>query len=54
MHFKFSFQAASSFRSCFGPIPIPPDWDSATPVADRRGTKNGLWRLIGGLNTLTG
>ncbi len=31
-----------------------PDWDSTTPVADRRGAKNGLWRLIGGLNALTG
>jgi hypothetical protein len=24
------------------------------PVADRRGANNGLWRLIGGLNALTG
>jgi transposase len=31
-----------------------PDWGAATPVADRRGSKNGQWRLIGGLNALTG
>jgi transposase len=31
-----------------------PDWAGATPVADRRGAANGLWRLIGGLNALTG
>jgi hypothetical protein len=31
-----------------------PDWGAATPVADRRESKNGLWRLIGGLNALTG
>jgi len=31
-----------------------PDWGGAPPVADRRGAKNGLWRLIGGLNALTG
>jgi transposase len=31
-----------------------PDWDGTPPVADRRGANNGLWRLIGGLNALTG
>jgi transposase len=31
-----------------------PDWAGAKPVADRRGASNGLWRLIGGLNALTG
>jgi len=31
-----------------------PDWGGTAPVADRRGANNGLWRLIGGLNALTG
>lgn len=31
-----------------------PDWAGVVPVADRRGANNGLWRLIGGLNALTG
>jgi transposase len=31
-----------------------PDWADVVPVADRRGANNGLWRLIGGLNALTG
>jgi len=31
-----------------------PDWAGEPPVADRRGASNGLWRLIGGLNALTG
>jgi transposase len=31
-----------------------PDWGGAAAVADRRGANNGLWRLIGGLNALTG
>ena len=31
-----------------------PDWAGEVPVADRRGANNGLWRLIGGLNALTG
>jgi transposase len=31
-----------------------PDWAGAPPVADRRKAANGLWRLIGGLNALTG
>jgi len=31
-----------------------PDWAGATPVADRQGANNGLWRLIGGLNARTG
>jgi len=31
-----------------------PDWDAVPPVADRRGANNGVWRLIGGLNALTG
>ena len=31
-----------------------PDWAGEPPVADRRGANNGLWRLIGGLNALTG
>jgi hypothetical protein len=30
------------------------DWGSEPAVADRRGANNGLWRLIGGLNALTG
>ena len=30
------------------------DWGSEPAVADRRGAKNGLWRLIGALNPLTG
>ena len=31
-----------------------PDWAGEPPVADRRGANNGLWRVIGGLNALTG
>ena len=31
-----------------------PDWAAATPVADRWGSKQGLWRTMGGLNALTG
>lgn len=31
-----------------------PGRSGAPPVADRRGANNGLWRLIGGLNALTG
>ena len=31
-----------------------PDWGAVVPVADRQGANNGLWRLIGGLNALTG
>jgi DDE superfamily endonuclease len=31
-----------------------PDWGAETPVADRRGSKQGLWRLMGALNPLTG
>jgi transposase len=31
-----------------------PDWAAAPPVADRRRSPAGLWRLIGGLNPLTG
>jgi len=31
-----------------------PAWAGAPPLADRRGANNGLWRLIGGLNALTG
>ena len=31
-----------------------PDWSGRPPIADRRGANNGLWRLIGGLNALTG
>jgi transposase len=30
------------------------DWGCRPAVADRRGANNGLWRLIGGLNALTG
>ena len=30
------------------------DWGAEPTVADRRGANNGLWRLIGGLNALTG
>jgi hypothetical protein len=38
---------------CRWPDPAP-DWSSVVPMADRRGANNGLWRLIGGLNALTG
>jgi transposase len=31
-----------------------PDWAAATPVADRQGSKQGLWRTMGALNALTG
>ena len=31
-----------------------PDYGGPTPVADRRGASNGLWRLIGGRNARTG
>jgi len=31
-----------------------PDWAGTAPVADRQKANNGLWRLIGGLNALTG
>ncbi len=31
-----------------------PDWGAAVPVADRRGAKQGLWRLMGALNPFTG
>lgn len=31
-----------------------PDWAGTRPVADRRGSKEGKWRTIGGLNALTG
>jgi hypothetical protein len=31
-----------------------PDYGGPTPLADRRGSNNGLWRLIGGLNARTG
>jgi hypothetical protein len=31
-----------------------PDWAGATPVADRRGSKQGLWRTMGALNAFTG
>jgi transposase len=30
------------------------DWAGATPVADRKGSKQGLWRTMGALNALTG
>jgi len=30
------------------------DWGSQRPVADRRGAKQGLWRLMGALNPFTG
>jgi hypothetical protein len=30
------------------------DWGAGPPVADRRGAGNGLWRLIGALNPLSG
>jgi hypothetical protein len=30
------------------------DWASAAPVADRQGSKQGLWRTMGTLNALTG
>ena len=38
---------------CRWPDPAP-DWAGVVPVADRRGANNGQWRLIGGLNALTG
>ena len=31
-----------------------PDWGAAVPCADRRGAKQGLWRLMGALNPFTG
>jgi hypothetical protein len=31
-----------------------PDWGAQTPVAQRRGAKQGLWRLMGALNPFTG
>lgn len=31
-----------------------PDWSAVPPLADRCGVKEGLWRLIGGMNALTG
>jgi hypothetical protein len=31
-----------------------PDWGAEPPVADRRGAKQGLWRLMGALNPFTG
>ena len=31
-----------------------PDWAGITPVADRKGSKQGLWRTMGALNALTG
>jgi transposase len=31
-----------------------PDWAGTTPVADRHGSKQGLWRTMGTLNALTG
>jgi hypothetical protein len=30
------------------------DWAGASPVADRHGSKQGLWRTMGALNALTG
>src|SRR5262249_10140028 len=36
-----------------GPAPAR-DWAAATPVADRHGSKQGLWRTMGALNALTG
>jgi len=30
------------------------DWAAVTPVADRHGSKQGLWRMMGALNALTG
>jgi hypothetical protein len=35
------------------PAPAP-DWAAATPVADRHGSKQGLWRTMGALNAWTG
>jgi hypothetical protein len=31
-----------------------PDWAGTTPVADRHGSKQGLWRTMGALNAVTG
>jgi hypothetical protein len=31
-----------------------PDWGAEAPCADRRGAKQGLWRLMGALNPFTG
>jgi DDE superfamily endonuclease len=31
-----------------------PDWGTAPPLADRRGAKQGQWRLMGALNPFTG
>lgn len=30
------------------------DWAGTTPVANRQGSKQGLWRTMGALNTVTG
>ena len=39
----------------FARWPAPaPDWADVTPVADRHGSKQGLWRTMGALNALTG
>jgi hypothetical protein len=39
----------------FARWPAPaPDWAAAAPVADRHGSKQGLWRTMGALNALTG
>ena len=31
-----------------------PDWAAEAPLADRQGARQGLWRLMGGLNARTG
>jgi DDE superfamily endonuclease len=31
-----------------------PDWAATAPLADRQGSKQGLWRTMGALNALTG
>ena len=39
----------------FARWPVPAaDWAACPPVADRKGSKQGLWRTMGALNALTG
>jgi transposase len=54
---RFPRGAAAVFIDEMGfarwPEPAP-DYGASAPVADRRGANNGLWRLVGALNPLTG
>ena len=50
-----SVAAVSLDQMGFARWPDPgPDWGAEPPKADRRGAGNGLWRLMGALNPLTG